>query len=321
VLPINFTDPPDHTRLRQALTKEFTVARIKKLQPMIEGVIEELTDKLLESEPPVDLISEFALPVPTTVILKMLGISYSEHAFFKERANLIVTTDLPAEISMRAQDEIRGRMLEIIHEKENSLHDHDDIIGRLISQQIKPGNLSYTEACGLCQSLVIAGHETTANMIGLGMLSLLRSPEVFQRLCNDSSSTVAAKAVEEMLRYWTTVNYIGMRVALEDVELDGVTIKTGEGILAQVVAANYDPDIFSNPGEFDIDRQSKFPHLAFGFGIHQCIGQQLARMELNAVFNYMPKRVPTMRLAVPVERLEFDRGSVAHSLRSLPLAW
>lgn len=321
VLPINYTDPPDHTRLRRALIKEFTVARVQALRPMIDGVINDLANNLLASKPPADLISLFALPLPTTVILKMLGISYSEHSFFQERANRIIATDLPRQVSMQAQDEIRGRILEILKEKEKNPGLHNDILGRMITEQIQPGILTHEEACSLCQSLVIAGHETTANMIGLGMLSVLRNPELFEQLRSDSSNTVAAQAVEEMLRYWTIVNFVGLRVALEDVEFGGVTIRAGDGVLAQILAANHDPAVFTNPAAFDIDRQSKQPHFAFGFGIHQCVGQQLARMELNAVFNNLPRKIPTLQLAVPVEELEFNRGFLAHSLRALPLTW
>lgn len=320
VLPITHTDQPDHTRLRRALTREFTVARVQALQAMIEDVIYGLIDQLLTREPGVDLISEFALPVPTTVILKMLGISYAEHEFFQERANQIITKDLPREVSMRAQADMRGRVLEIIQEKESDPDVHDDIIGRLIKNQIRTDNISYEEACGLCQSLIIAGHETTANMIGLGTLNMLRDPKLFEQLRNGSMEFVG-QVVEEMLRYWTTVNYVGLRVAVEDVEFGDVTIKAGEGVLAQIVAANYDPAVYENPDKFDIDRDLRQPHLAFGFGIHQCIGQQLARMELKAVFNHLPKRIPTLRLAASADELEFNHGFLALSLRSLPVAW
>lgn len=320
VRPINYMDPPEHTRFRRALSSEFSFSRMQSLQPMVDEIINDLLDKLLELDPPVDLIGQFALPVPTSVILKMLGISYGEHAFFQERANRIISMDLPREITMQAQEDIRGRLLEIFREKEANT-EADDLMGRLVRQQVQTGNLSYEEACSLCQSLVIAGHETTANMIGLGTLSLLRNPGIFRRLRDDNSMMVVGLAVEEMLRYWTTVNYVGMRVAVEDVEFGGVTIKAGDGILPQVLAANHDPAVFNSPEKFDIDRQSTYPHVAFGFGIHQCIGQQLSRIELKSVFNCLTKRIPALRLAVPFEELEFKSGYLAHSLKALPLAW
>jgi hypothetical protein len=321
VLPINYSDPPDHTRLRRALTREFTYARVQELKPLVDTVINELIDKMLEAGPPVDLISQFALPVPTTVILKLLGIPYGDHKFFHERANRVVATDLDPALAQQAQGEIRGRMLEFIREKEKDPDAHDDIIGRLARDQIKTGNLSYDEACSLCQSLVIAGHETTASTIALGTLALLRKPELFERLRNDTSGKLIGQTVEEMLRFWSIAHFIGLRVATEDVEFGGVTIKAGDGILAQIMAANHDPSVFANPEVFDIERDLSHPHVAFGFGIHQCIGQQLARMELNTVFNFLPKRIPTLRLAVPFEELEFKRGALAHGLRALPLAW
>jgi len=321
VIPINYTDPPDHTRLRRALMKEFTVARVQALQPLIETVINGLIDRMLAAGPPLDLQSRFALAVPTSVILKMLGIAYEEHAFFHERAGLVVSTNLDAALARQAQQEIRARMREILGDKEKNPEAHEDLMGRLILDQIRPGNLGYDEACSLLQSLVIAGHETTANIIGLGTLSLLRSPETFRRLREDTSMKLVERAVEEMLRYWSTTNFVGFRVALEDVEFRGVTIRAGEGILPQVVAANHDPAVFADPGTFDIDRQSKLPHVAFGFGIHQCIGQQLSRAELKAVFNCLPKRMPGLRLAIPFEDVEFKRGYLTHGLHTLPVAW
>lgn len=320
VLPITHTDQPDHTRLRRALTREFTVARMHTLQGMIEEVVNGLIDKLLTHEAGVDLISTFALPVPTTVILKMLGISYDEHEFFQLRANQIITKDLPAEVSVQAQRDMRGRIREIIAEKESDPDAHDDIIGRLIRDHVHTDNISNEEACGLCQSLVIAGHETTANMIGFGTLNMLRDPAFFERL-RTASPELVSRAVEEMLRYWTTVNYIGLRVAVEDVDFGDVRIKAGDGLLAQVVAANYDPDVYRDPDHFDIDRDLRQPHMAFGFGIHQCIGQQLARLELKTVFNLLPKRIPSLRLAVSSDELSFNHGALALSLKSLPVAW
>jgi cytochrome P450 len=321
ITPILFTDPPLHTRYRRQLTREFAFARVQELQPLIETVIADLIDKMLEHGPPVDLIKQFALPVPTTIILKLLGIPYSDHEFFHERANRMLATDLDPALVRQAQQEMRGRLSEIIHEKAKNPEAHDDIMGRLISDGINTGNLNYEEESMLCQSLVIAGHETTASMIGLGTLSLFRNRAAFERLRNDTSSDLVITAVEEMLRFWSIVNYQGMRVALEDVEFAGVTIKAGDGILPQVVAANHDPEAFPDPENFDIERQSKRPHVAFGFGIHQCIGQQLSRMELKAVFSTLPKRIPTLRLAVPFEDLKFVRGSLTHGLIALPVTW
>lgn len=321
VLPINYTDQPEHTRLRRALMPEFTLARVRELKPLIDGVINDLMDRMLGHGAPVDLIRHFALPVPTTVILKLLGIPYADHAFFHERANRIVATDLDPALARQAQDELRGRMLEFIRAKEKNPDAHDDIIGRLGRDQIRTGNLNYDEACSLCQSLVIAGHETTASTIALGTLSLLRNPGTFARLRDDTSLKLVDQAVEEMLRFWSIAHYIGMRVALEDLEYGGVTIKAGDGVLAQIMAANHDPAVFANPGSFDIERRSKHHHVAFGYGIHQCIGQQLARMELRSVFNVLPKRIPTLRLAVPLEELAFKRGALAHGLEALPLTW
>jgi len=281
VIPINYTDPPDHTRLRRALIKEFTVARVQSLQPMIAAVVDALIDGMLEAGPPLDLQSRFALAVPTSVILAMLGIAYDEHGFFHERAGLVVSTNLDSALARQAQPDIRARMREILREKEKNPEAHDDLMERLIREQIRPGNLSHEEACSLLQSLVIAGHETTASIIGLGMLLLLRNPEIDRRLRDETSTKTAEQAVEEMLRYRSTTNFVAFRVALEDVGFRGVTIRAGEGILPQVVAANHDP----------------------------------------AVFTRLPKRMPTLRLAIPFGEVEFKRGYLTHGLHALPVTW
>jgi cytochrome P450 len=314
-------DPPDHTRYRRMLTKEFTYDRIQALRPMVQTVVDTLIGGLLEHEPPVDLVQAFCLALPTTIIANMLGVPYSDHEFFQDRTVKLLGIDGPPGTATRAGDELREYMLGLLREKSKAPEEYDDILGRLVREQIQPGNLQYDEAAMLVVILMLAGHETTANMIGLGVLSMLQNPDSFAALRADGSTALMNRAVEEMLRFHSIVHYTGSRVALEDVQFGDITIKAGEGILPQILAANHDPARFKDPDKFDLARQEVAPHVAFGFGIHQCLGQPLARMELGVVFSTLPKRIPSLRLAVPLEELQFKRKLLVHGLKALPVAW
>lgn len=314
-------DPPEHTRYRRMLTKEFTVDRIATLRPMVEAVVNSLIDNLLDGGPPAELIHQFCLPLPTTVIANMLGVPYADHAFFQDRTVKLLGIAGEPGVARQAGDDLRNYMLGLLREKARNPAAHDDILGRLIADQIAPGNLDYDEAAMLVVLLMLAGHETTANMIGLGTLSLLVNPGAAAALRGDDAPDLVKRAVEEMLRIHSIVHFTGTRVALEDVPFGDVTIKAGEGILPQILAANHDPSKFEDPWKFDLARGSRSPHVAFGFGIHQCLGQPLARMELSSVFSILPKRMPQLRLAVPVEELEFKRNLLVHGLQRLPVAW
>jgi cytochrome P450 len=314
-------DPPEHTRYRKILTKEFTLAKIERLRPTVMSVVAGLIDKLLEQGPPTDLVRSFALPIPTMIIAHMLGVPYSDHEFFQHRTEKLLSIDgLPGEAA-KAGDEMRAYMIDLLKEKARNPHRHDDIFGRLIIDRIQPGDVSYDEAAMLAVMLMLAGHETTANQIALSMLSLMQDREIFTAVCADESGELIRRAVEELLRFHSIVHFTGARVAREDVQYGGVTIKAGEGILPQILGANHDPSRFPLPGQFSISRTESCPHVAFGFGIHQCLGQPLARLELNVVLSTLPKRIPGLRLAVRADELPFKKLHFVHGLQALPAAW
>jgi cytochrome P450 len=314
-------DPPEHTRYRRMLTKEFTVSRIDGLRPMVEKVVHDLVDSLEDSGSTADMVKQFCLPIPTTVIAAMLGIPYSDHAFFQDRTVKLLGIDGDPGVASRAGDDLRDYMLGLLREKAKDPSAHDDILGRLIVDQIEPGHLAFDEAAMLVVLLMLAGHETTANMIGLGLLSLLLNRDAFEAVRTDESGAIVRRAVEEMLRIHSIVHYTGTRVALEDVQFGNVLIRAGEGILPQILAADHDPSKFPEPDRFDLARVSNTPHVAFGFGIHQCLGQPLARMELNCVFRILPQRLPNLRAAASVDEMKFKRNLLVHGLAELPVAW
>jgi cytochrome P450 len=314
-------DPPDHTRLRRMLTKDFTNAHIQTLRPAIQEIVDRLIDDMLAGPNPTDFFEQFALPLPSIVMTRILGLPYEEHTYFQERSSTkIRLTSSPVD-TVQANQELRDYVLAAIKEKEKDPEAHNDLLGRLIIDQIRPGNLSYSEAVGIVELLLQAGHETTANMTTMGLLSLFQNPEVFKTLVETESAPHIRQATEEMLRYHTIVQFVGARVAREDVQIAGETVRAGDGILAMINAANRDPEKFKEPDEFNIYRSMMPPHVAFGFGIHQCLGQPLARLEMEIVFNTLPKRIPKLKLAVPESTLEFKREVLVHGLTSLPVTW
>jgi cytochrome P450 len=314
-------DPPDHTVLRRMLTKEFAVSKIQALLPMVQRVVSELTDDLLAAERPADFLQVFALPLPTRVIMEMLGVPYRDHGFFQERSTKKVRLETPPAEAVAAGKEMREYLLDLVKEKEKNPERHDDIIGRLIVDQVRPGHLSYQDCVATLELVMMAGHETTANMTTLGLLSMLQHPEFAVQLRDDPTDELVTRTVEELLRFHSILQFTGARVALEDVPFRDVTIRAGEGVLPMINAANWDPSKFEGAEILDINKRLTNPHVAFGFGVHQCLGQPLARLELGEVFRTIFRRIPTLKLAVPVEQLKFKRNVLVHGAEALPITW
>jgi len=272
---------------------------------------------MLASEGPVDLVQAFALPIPSLVICEMLGVPYAERAEFQQRSAVLVSVDLPDEVVMRASDELSEYMAGLVIAKQADRE--DDLLSRMITRAEEQGRpLSVEEAVSMGITLLIAGHETTANMIGLSTLALLRAPDQLDALRNDPE--VAPTAVEELLRYLTVIQFGLFRYALEDIPLGDETIKAGEYLVAAISSGNRDERVFPDPDQLDLSRKAS-AHLAFGFGPHQCLGQQLARVELYEVYTRLYSRIPSLRLAVPFEDVEFKDNTLVYGVRALPVTW
>jgi cytochrome P450 len=310
-------DGSAHARLRRMLTSEFTVKRMRALREYVAGLIESHIDAMLAKGGPVDFYQDFALPIPSLVICELLGVPYTDRERFQSQSAVLVSTDAdPDEIEANA-DAVKQYIAGLIAAKLQQ--PGDDLLSRLIQR----GNgsdepLTIEELVTLAISLLIAGHETTANMIGLSTLALLRNPEQLAALRDDPS--LAESAVEEMLRYLSIVQYGLLRYATEDITYGEDTIKAGEWLVAAVASGNRDESVFPDAGAIDLRRKAS-AHLAFGFGAHQCIGQQLARVELQEVFSRLYRRIPTLRLAVPFDEIEFKDNAAAYGVRALPLTW
>ena len=310
-------DGAEHAAARRAVIGEFTMKRLTAMRPRIQEIVDGFVDDMLATEQrPVDLVRALSLPVPSLVICELLGAPYADHDFFQGRTSTLIRRSLPSEDRQRAFAELRTYMDDLITRKESE--PGDDLFGRLIARQREDGTLDHASLVSTAFLLLAAGHETTANMISLGVVGLLNHPDQLARIAADPGNT--PKAVEELLRYFSIADTVTSRVATEDVPIGDMTIKEGEGVVVSGLSANWDPQVFTNPDELDVERGTR-NHIAFGFGPHQCLGQNLARMELEVVFNTLFRRIPGLRLAAPVDDIPFKTDVGLYGAYELPVTW
>jgi cytochrome P450 len=307
-------DPPEHTRLRRMLTPEFTVRRIQRLAPRIEEIVTDHLDALERSGPPADLVPAFALPIPSLVICELLGVPYSEREQFQARTRRQLDVSVPLEEQLELQRESRAFMQEQVDRAKAA--PGDDMLGMLIREH--GDELTDDELVGIALLLLVAGHETTANMLGLGTLALLCHPDQAARVREDPAAV--EPAVEELLRWLSIVPQGIVRTTTTEVTLAGRTIPAGALVAASLVAANRDPALVEDPDRFDVTR-GELGHVAFGHGVHHCLGAPLARMEMRTAFPALLRRFPRLALAVPFEEVPFRTTHFIHGVQSLPVTW
>ncbi|WP_432974236.1 cytochrome P450 [Dactylosporangium sp. CA-233914] len=310
-------DDPEHARLRRMVTGAFTLKRIEAMRPAVQAIVDQLIDDLIAGPNPADLVDAFALPVPSLVICDLLGVPYADHEFFQENSKGLI--DLTATAAQR------GAAFQALHQYLDALletrmsGDGDDVLSSLVPR-VTSGELTRADAAGMGVLLLLAGHETTANMIALGTLTLLEHPEQLTALRETDDPKMIAAAVEELLRYLNITHNGRSRVALEDIDLDGQTIKAGDGVVLPNEIANRDPGIFADPDTLDLERRPN-RHVAFGFGVHQCLGQPLARLELQVVYGTLYRRIPTLRLATTLDQIPFKHDGAIYGVHRLPVTW
>ncbi|MGE0314811.1 MAG: cytochrome P450 [Lautropia sp.] len=309
-------DNPDHDRFRRMFTQEFSVPRMRALEPRIVRIAEDLIDEIVAAGPPQDLVSTLATRFPSLVMSALLGSPYEDHRFIIDcavaRHGL---TQTPEHAHAKAR-ELAAYVRRLIDAKEAS--PGDDLISRILQAHVLPGHLTRDEFAEIGAMILRAGHDTTTNMIGMGTLLILRDDRLRDRLISDR--TAIRPAVEEFLRVVSPVQFSPRRVARVDVEIEGTTIRAGDGLFLLLGAGNRDEAIFPQPDAIDIDRANA-RHIAFGFGIHQCLGQSLARIELQIVFEVLLRRLPTLRLAVPFEAIRFKDDMQIYGVHTLPVTW
>ncbi|MFD7735620.1 cytochrome P450 [Kitasatospora phosalacinea] len=305
-------DDPEHGRLRRMLTGDFTIRRTATLRPAVQRAADELLDAMTTGRTTADLVAEFALPLPSLVICLLLGVPYQDHEFFQRCSRTLLRRDSPVAEVVAAQDELTA-YLDALTERKRTEPD-DAILSRLVAR----GELPTEDIGAMGRLLLIAGHETTANMTALSVLALLRHPEQLAHLRAHPGTTPAA--VEELLRWLSIVQSGVTRVATEDAEVGGVLIRAGEGVICQINTANRDERRYPDGDALDLTRDTR-QHLAFGFGVHQCLGQPLARLELEIALDTLLRRLPGLHLAVPFEEVRFRHEMTVYGVESLPVAW
>lgn len=307
-------DPPEHTRLRRMLTPEFTMRRMRRLEPRIAEIVESALDDLESAGAPADLIAHFALPVPSLVICELLGVPYSDRAEFQGRTRRLVNVALPMDQRMAVMRENREYMADLVARAR--AEPGEDMLGMLVREH--GDDLSSDELVGIAGLLLAAGHETTSNMLGLGALALLRHPDQLAMVRDDP--TCIDPAVEELMRWLSVLHSLPPRITTTDVEIAGHAIPAGSLVTASLAAANRDRAYLDDSDRLDVTREP-VGHLAFGHGIHHCLGAPLARAEMRIAFPALLRRFPHLALADTFGEVEFATYNAIFGLKALRLTW
>lgn len=311
-------DPPEHRVQRKMLVPEFSPRRSETYLPYIRAAVDELVEDMRAQGPPVDFVKAFALPLPSQVICRLLGVPYEFHDEFHLHSKVRVSQASSAE-EVDAANAALTRMIDELVTREES-EPGDDLIGRLIvAGRDGHGGMTHDELVTMGVLMLFAGHETTANMLSLSVLTLLRHPDQCAELRADPS--LMPGAVEELMRHLSIAHVSPVRAATADIELGGRLIRAGEGVIVPLMAANWDEAAFAEPERFDIHRQDARNQIGFGYGVHQCIGQTLARLELRTGLQGVLDAFPTLEPAAGLEDLPFKHAALFYGLHEFPVRW
>lgn len=318
--PVMFArvDDPEHHRIRRMLTRDFTFRRVDGMRPQIQQIVDSYLDRMLAAGPPADLVRAFALPVPSLVIAHLLGVPDDDFGLFHHHTTVGLDVHASDEEKAQAFGAMFAYIGELVERKKRE--PGDDLLGRLVTDHVLTGDISAETATVTGAIMMQAGHETTANMIALGTLALLEYRELFERLGHTDDPAVIANIVEELMRYLAIVHSQVDRIATEDLILGGQQIRAGDFLVMNIPAGNWDPDFVEHPDVLDGDRNAR-GHLGFGYGVHQCIGANLARVEMQIAFATLARRVPGLQLAADVEELRFKGESGIYGMQELPVTW
>lgn len=307
-------DPPEHQRLRRMLTPEFTIRRMKRLEPRIVEIVDQQLDAMESAGAPVDLVANFALPIPSLVICELLGVPYDDRDDFQRRSARQLDLSIPIPERFELQRQGRAYMGSLVERARQQ--PGDDILGMLVREH--GDELTDNELIGVASLLLLAGHETTSNMLGLGTLALLRHPDQLAAVRDDPDAI--GPAIEELLRWLSIVHTAIPRITTTDVEVAGVPIPAGRLVFISLPSGNRDPDFIDSPEMLDIRRGAP-GHLAFGHGVHHCLGAPLARMEMRIAFPALLRRFPTLALAEDFAEVAFRSFHFIYGLKSLEVSW
>ena len=309
-------DDPAHRTQRRMMVPSFTLRRAVELRPQIQRIVDERLDAMIAQGPPAELVNAFALPVPSMVICALLGVPYADHEFFEGQSRRLLRGPRVEDVQ-DARSQLDAYFEELIDSKLKQPEPGDGVLDELVHQQLREGVLDRQEVISFATILLVAGHETTANMISLGTFTLLQHPEQLAELRDNAE--IVPGAVEELMRMLSIADGL-LRRATEDIEAGGTTIRAGDGVVFATSVINRDEDVYPAPDTLDWHRSARH-HVAFGFGIHQCLGQNLARAELEIALHTLFGRLPTLRLAAPAEEIPFKPGDTIQGMLELPVTW
>jgi cytochrome P450 len=314
--PFLRTDAPDHTRYRKMLQPEFTLRKARAMRPAFQAIADGLIDDMLALPAPVDFITHYANAMSTSAICVLLGIPAENLEFFRDVTRVSGSRTSSQEEVTAALGKLFGLISELIARRREE--PGDDLLSQLVTDHLVPGRITHQELLSVIGITINGGRVSSTSMIALSTLKLLQQPELAAELRGEPALLPAA--VEELLRVTSVSDALPARVATADIELPGGTIPAGDGVIGLLAAANHDPDVFPDPERIDFHRADN-RHMAFGHGPHQCIGQNVARLEVEIALETLLRRVPTLRLAVPYEEIEFMPDAHTFGVERMPVAW
>lgn len=305
-------DGPVHAARRRLLIPSFTIRRVNARRPRIQEIVDRHLDDMLDNGAPADLVRAFASPVPYAVLCDLLGLPDDDHDFFEQQSHRLLFTPQANE----AYDELMAYLGKLIETKRQN--PGEGILDDLVAERGATGDVDGEELLQMTLAVLLAGHDTTTSMISLGAFALLRDPERLAELRADPSLVPAA--MDELMRLLSIADGL-TRVATADIEVGGTTIRAGEGVFFMTSLINRDEDVYERPDSLDWHRVSARDHISFGFGAHQCLGQNVARLMMEIAIHTLIVRLPGLRLAVGAEEIRFKPGAAIQGLFELPVTW
>ncbi|MEV0829411.1 cytochrome P450 [Nonomuraea rubra] len=310
-------DPPEHTRFRRLLIPELGARPMEAMRPVLQRIAGTAIDELLAAGPPADLVASYARRVPARVLCELFGVPAADHEFFETRLRRLSVTSMDPSVAARASSDVRGYLRGLIGDA--GREPHRGLIRRLAARHLPTGELTTDELINIGFLLLLAGYDSPANTISMGVLTLLRHPAQLAALRADPG--LLPGAIEELLRFHSVQDWVSFdRVATGDIEVGPARIRAGDRLTVLAASANRDARAFMNPDDFDIHRTANH-HLAFGHGVHQCVGRNLARAELRIAVGTLLARLPSLRLAAAVEELPFAYDAPFFGLHAMPVTW
>lgn len=309
-------DPPHHDALRGMLRTSFSVRPVTAARPALQRMFSGLVDEMIAAGSPADLMTSLANPFPAHVMCEILGVPIEDRDMFEREAHRLVSLSLPQRETIRSLRTMMEYIDRIV--RKAAADPSDNLVGRLVTDFLRPGKLDYEDLTATVRLVLVAGIETTANMIGISFAFLLRDRKLWDELRRNPDRVESV--VEELLRFIAIAHHGVRRIAVADVVIGGTAIARGEGVVISVAAANRDPGVFENPNQVDFSRDAR-GHLSFSHGVHYCLGHILARAELEIALTSVSTRIPGLRLCRPVEELSFRDDALVYGVRELPVAW